>query len=51
MKELHVVAAVRAIDVVVFHDPSAVRALVAAARDPVEASRRHRDHQQADNCM
>src|SRR5258708_37242074 len=51
MPKLHVVATMRTVDVVVLHDASADRALVAASRDPIEEPRRQCDHQQADYCL
>src|SRR5580693_2762971 len=51
MTMVHVVAAIRTVDVVVLDVASAERALVAVPRDPVEARGGQRDHQQADDCL
>jgi hypothetical protein len=51
MAELHVVAAVRTIDIFPLHATAAERAFVTVARDPIEAERGHYHHQQSDKRM
>jgi len=49
MAELHIVAAVRTIDIFPLHASSAEGALVTAARNPIKAERRQHYHQQSDD--
>jgi hypothetical protein len=51
MAELHVVAAVRAVDVVVFDEAPAEGASVAMRCFPQKETGSQRDHQQSDDCL
>jgi hypothetical protein len=51
MAELHIVAAMRALHVVVFDDAPAERTLVTTPSDPIEEPGGQRDHQQSDDCL
>jgi hypothetical protein len=51
MAKFHIVAAMRAVDVVVFYESPAERAPVSVRRFPIEECRRQRDHQQTDDCL
>ena len=49
MSQLHIVAAVRTIDIFPLHATAAKRAFVTVARSPIEAERSQQHHQQSDN--